>query len=166
MSLKHYIPALSCRLIEIFGYICDVRSNLFAVFFEPVHNLISIYRLVTVAFDCDVFPFHDILNLFVKAVHIKQILHAQSFFHILVCIDRSYASAGRAEFLVCQSVLFHNIHKSMIRQTYNCLVAYLEIVGSYFNALLSQLAGLVYKVFDIYYHTVPHYIHSGFSENS
>ena len=99
--------------------------------------------------DGDVLPLDDVAELFIEAVHVEKILHAQRLLHVLVGIDGSNAAAGGAELLVGKALLLHNVLKLMVGQADNRAGAYLEVVRRDADARLAELGALIIKMLKV-----------------
>ncbi len=114
--------------------------------------------------DGDVLPLDDVAELFIEAVHVEKILHAQRLFHVLVGINRGDAASGRAEFLVGKALLLHDVLKLVIGQADSRAGADLEVSGRDAHTRLAESGALIVKVLKVDDHAVADDIDGRFAQ--
>ena len=96
----------------------------------------------------------------------QKILHAQTFFHVLVGVDRRDAAAGGAELAVGKAILLHDVLQLVVGHTDDSLVADFQVVRRDGDALLAQVRHLSHQMLQINDHAVTHNVDGGLAQDA
>jgi len=96
----------------------------------------------------------------------EQRFHADTFFHIFICVNRCNTAACRTEFLVREAFFLHDVLHLVIRQTDYRFVTYFQVIGSNLNSLFGEFSDLADKMFKVNDHAVAHDINRCLAENA
>ena len=86
----------------------------------------------------------------------QKVSHPDAFFHIFIAVDRRNASAGRAEFFVLQTLLFHPVQSYMIGHTDMSLITDFQIFRGNLHTGVGEPFHFFDQVFNIDDHSVAH----------